>query len=161
MFAKTELVCDQETQTFKFPRYCISTVFEQAELEKIFEDYKANYEEMSNFMASLNQTLKWVNDVGGFDEALRIMRKQIISDIIRQEVRFHVPKSYSQFDEEYQLGRVFNYTKRLQHLLDYNILYTGEEMDGEVVKNVGKYALDMEGFDEPGNEGSDIQEQAA
>jgi hypothetical protein len=156
MFAHTDLIQTCEDQTFEFDRYCISTVFEQGDLDEIFKGYKENYEEIAAYQRSLDQTLDWVKKVGGFDEALRIMRKQIISDLLREEVRF------KRDDGEPSLNITFLYIRRVKHLLAYETLYVGEEMEGELVKDVGSPVLNMEdGFDEPRDEGSDIEEQAA
>jgi hypothetical protein len=152
LFANTDTVCNDEQVTFGFDRYSISTVFDMNELDTIFAEYEKNYNLMTAFQTSLNKTLAWVDSVGGFDEAIKIIRKQIIDDIQKDHVRFTgdvkvISASYY-YSSEYKLNRVFPYVKTVSHLLTYDTLYVGEEMSGTEISNLVAARLDMSSFNE-------------
>ena len=158
MYAGTdpETIHCEDTAKFKFDKYCISTVIEQDLLEDIFKTYTEHYEKILLYQEAMDKTVRWIDSVGGFEEAIHIIRKGIIEDLSNNLVRF--PKSFryedkgdSYFNEnkDNDLGDgVFNFIKRVKDLFTYDILYAEGEMDGVAFDPDIDINLEDE-FDEP------------
>ena len=145
-----EIVREASNETFKFDKYCISTVIEQNELDAIFESYTKNYNKIQAYQKSLDKFMQWVDNVGGFEEAVRIIRKGIIEDLRKDFVRF--TESFRYEDRPWNdLEDALSYIKRVKELFTYDILYSEGEMDGEVFNRDTDINMEAE-FDEPKQE---------
>jgi hypothetical protein len=193
LFAKTvnKVVTSVLEERYRFDKYAISTVFESNQLYDIFKTYTDNYERITSFKESLDRTLRWVNEVGGFEEAIKTMRLQIIEDLKAGKIRFKTSfensgatKSSLYSDDAdddvtetaypNHLEGAMSYIEGVKHLLDYAILYDVTVMGGEEVHpidlhNSWKYcgnslSIDIKKeFDdvEKGDEGAPDQEAKA
>ena len=162
-----ETVCEYTDKIYMFDRYCLSTVFEQDELAGIFQGYEDNYKSILAYHESLNRVLQWVEKVGGFPEAVRIIRKGVIEDLQKDFVRFEESFRYDKTDDlKNDLEGAIPYIQRVKNLLTYDTLYLspgmgiGQDEGSEAFCNGDPLDMEEE-FDEPKDEGSDIEEQAA
>jgi hypothetical protein len=145
-----EAVTHVTSETFKFDKYCISTVIEQNDLNTIFETYTKHYEKIMAYQKSIDKFVLWVDSVGGFEEALRIIRKGIIEDLRNNFVRFE--ESFRYVDDRRSKRNDFDgsltFINRVKDLFTYEILYAEGEMDGEKV-DINKDINLEDNFDEP------------
>lgn len=158
---------------FEFRKYAISSVFLKNEINEIFATYEEHNNKANLMREALNKTITWVNSVGGYKEAIKIIRKQIIEDFSKGKKRFELCLEDAKtkgFNREY-LTR-FKFIESHTDLFNYETLYEDISLKGdEVVSFSGsrRYygssevgTIDIkEDFNEPTDEGSDLQEQAA
>lgn len=162
----------KETE-FRFRKYAISSVFLKNELNDILDTYKKHNDEANLMREALNKTIAWVKSVGGYKEAIKIIRKQIIEDFNNGKKRFEfcLEDTKSNNTVREYLTR-FKFIESHKELFNYETLYEDINLKGDVVIQLNKSSRywgsdDLgsvnikEEFDEPADEGSDLEKQAA
>lgn len=163
---------EKETE-FKFRKYAISSVFLKNELNEILDTYKKHNDEANLMREALNKTIAWVKSVGGYKEAIKIIRKQIIEDFSNGKKRFEFcleDTKSNNTSREYLIR--FRFIESHKELFNYETLYEDINLKGDEVVSLNKnsryYGSDdlstvdiKEEFYEPTDEGSDLEEQAA
>jgi hypothetical protein len=168
-------VIDSVTETeFEFRKYAISSVFLKNELTEIFSTYEEHNNKANLMREALNKTIAWVKSIGGYKEAIKIIRKQILEDFSNGKKRFELcledPNTHQGINREY-LTR-FKFIESHKDLFNYETLYEDVNLKGdEVVQLSGRHrywgASELgtvnikEEFHEPADEGSDLEKQAA
>lgn len=161
---------------FEFKKYAMSSVFVRGEFASIYDQYKANADLANDLYDAFNKTSSWVDSVGGYPEAIKIIRKQIIQDFIVGHRRF---SNYTCLDtsdnaKEYKsmsYKPMFDFVAKNKSLFSYEALYLDPALDGEEVQNLryakeeGQYSWNRvkalepvklkEEFDEPEDKGDD------
>jgi hypothetical protein len=171
------VVSSTPEETFKFNKYAISTVFLNNKLDSIYEEYEKETNKVNAMLGALNMTKGWIIKVGGYPEAIEIIRKGIMDDFIKRIKRFkfcfhndrfqgiETDRYFGLTEEDYMLeyATTFDYIKSLKDLFTYDTLYGDPALTGPGVFNLsfndngGYYygsqnymtPAKMEGFNEP------------
>lgn len=174
----SSLIYPSVKEEFTFKKYAISSVFLNGELEGIFESYTNNTNKANAMNDAFNRTIAWVDSAGGYQEAIKIIRKQIIKDFTENFKRFAVCL-YP--DDSDRLASVsysprFKFINNHKDLFNYETLYfdpavpalKGEEVLNLNYESNGWHRRDTlepidfkEEFDEPEDKGDALEEQAA
>lgn len=170
-----EVISASDRNTFHFRKYAVSSVFLLNEINGIFQTYEEHTNKINLLMDAFNKTNAWVDSVGGFEEAIKFIRKQIINDYTANLRRFDVcaidadmarASGYDEYNastitEEYDTR--FKYINEHLDLFNYATLYEDPALKGSEVLNLAivddrwNSGNQVEGgFDEQEDEGDDI-----
>jgi len=185
----SEAVIPENKTTFTFRKYAISSIFLNDKIAELFAEYTKIKDKANHMNKSFEVVNAWVDSVGGFEEAIRIIRKGILADFLNKTLRF--PKSLKgmtsyrrrsaftneELDEtdELDYSRKFKFIEDRKDLFTYDTLYGDTELLGETILqrptyyNRGYYSNNeiinpinlKEEFDEPEDKGDDLDKQAA
>ena len=154
---------------FEFKKYAISSVFLNNELDDIFECYKNHNDKVNAMLDSLNKTKAWVTSVGGYQEAIKLIRKEILDDFSKGIKKFPMNSGKDKlYDQAYTA--IFKFINDFPDLFNYETLYGDPELKGEEVFNIPINSnrwnsdsgceispVELKEFeDEQGNEGDDL-----
>ena len=151
-------------QKFTFYKYAVSSIFLKDEIGSILQVYEDNKNKANLMLKSFNKTNAWVESVGGFDEALRIIRKQVIEDFRSSNKRFE--KNMVTFcPQSHSYSIIFKFVSKHLDIFNYETLYGDTALKEEKVfphkcGGYGDSALNSpdikEAFDEPTDKGDDL-----
>ena len=120
---------------FEFKKYAISSVFLNGELEAIFECYKEHNDNVNAMLDSFNKTKAWVANVGGYQEAIKLIRKGIIDDFSKNIKRFPMNSGKDVlYNQDYVA--IFRFINDFPKLFNYETLYGDPELEGEKIFNI-------------------------
>lgn len=174
-YKDTAILSDIHTE-FEFKKYAMSSVFVREGFADIFEQYKEQAELANDLYEAFNKTRSWVESVGGYSEAVKIIRKQILQDFTEGHRRFSNYTCLSEIEDvkSYKsmgYDHMFDFVAKNKGLFSYEALYLDPALDGEEVQNLryvkedNQYSWNRvkalesvklkEEFDEPEDEGDD------
>jgi hypothetical protein len=170
----TSLVYPTDHEEFVFKKYAISSVFLKGELEAIFERYENHMKKANAMLDAFNKTKAWVTSIGGYKEAIKLIRKEIINDF-REGKQKYINNLGSGKAVCIDSTAFLKLAREHLDLLNYETLYEDPELKGDEVFSLnindrGYYSpyekslqpVELEEFEnEPENEGDDLEEQAA
>ena len=159
-----EVIQPENIEKFTFNKYAVSSVFLKDEIASILKVYEEHKNKANKMLDAFNKTNAWVESVGGFDEALRIIRKQVIEDFRSSNKRFE--KNMVTFcPQSNSYSIIFKFVNKHLDIFNYETIYGDPALKGENVYphkcgGYGDSALNSpdikEAFDEPEDKGSDL-----
>lgn len=148
-----EAVIPENKTTFTFNKYAISSIFLNDKIAELFTEYTAIKDKANHMRKAFDMVNAWVDSVGGFEEAIRIIRKGIMADFLSKTLRF--PKGLremssfkwkhndledlslpDQDDIDYDAldySRKFKFIEDHKDLFTYDTLYGDTELLGETI----------------------------
>ena len=173
----SNLIYPSVKEEFVFKKYAISSVFLSGSLDAIFESYQNNTNKANAMNDAFNRTKAWVESVGGYPAAIKIIRNRIMNDFADRTKRFlrllDAEREAYMNDERKDYDARFRFVRDHMDLFNYQTLYIDPELQGEAVlplslvsngwsRNDTLKPVDFkEEFDEPENEGDALKKQAA
>jgi hypothetical protein len=166
-FSGYEILEASIANDYEFRKYAISSVFLKDEINDILATYEEHKNRANLMQDAFNKTVAWVKSVGGYKEAIKVIRKQIIEDFSKGKKRFELCLEDAEtngYKREY-LTR-FKFVESHIDLFNYETLYEDVSLKGDEVcsLNFGNRcygsnelgSVDMETFNEPKDEGTDL-----